>query len=80
MALDPSTLTDFSWSDIRKAAKAAMVNAAMGGATLTINGRQLGRVTIEDAISLYRMSEEMIAAEDPTSSDGIALMQFGEPR
>lgn len=78
MALDPSTLTDFSWSDIKKAAKAAMVNAAMGGNTLTINGRTIGRISITEAKKLYEMAEDMIAAESTDASGGTALVQFGE--
>ena len=78
MALDPSALSDHSWSDIKKAAKQAMVNAAMGGSTLSINGRMIGRITITEAKKLYEMAEDMIAAEDTSSANGTALVQFGE--
>jgi hypothetical protein len=78
MAFDPSTLTDFSWSDIKKAAKAAMVNAAMGGATYTINGRQLGRISITEAKALYELATQMEADEASDSADGIALVRYGE--
>lgn len=80
MALDPSTLTDFAWSDIRKAAKYAMVGAAMGGANLMINGRSLGRISISEAKKLYEMAEDMIAAESTDAAGGIALVQFGDAR
>jgi hypothetical protein len=79
MAFDPSALTDHSWSDIKLAAKHAMVSAAMGGSTLSINGRSLGRISISEAKKLYEMAEDMIAAEDTSSLGGIALVQYGDP-
>jgi hypothetical protein len=36
MAFDLSTLTDYAWSDIKVAAKNAMVTAALGGGELEI--------------------------------------------
>lgn len=79
MAFDASALADIPWSDIKKAAKAAMVNAAMGGATLTINGRTLGRIPIKDAKALYDLACQNEADEAAESSGGVALGVFGEP-
>ena len=79
MAFDPSTLTDYSWSDIAKAAKAAMIDAAMGGNTLSMNGRAIGRITINEAKTLYDLAQQMIAAEaNDADTAGIALVTFGE--
>jgi hypothetical protein len=78
MAFDPSTLTDYSWSEIKIAAKAAMVSAAMGGANYTIRGRQLGRITIKEATALYDFATQMEADEASGSSGGLALVRFGE--
>jgi hypothetical protein len=78
MALDPSALTDHSWSDIAKAAKHAMVSAAMGGADLTIAGWRIGRISIKDAKELYELATQMAADESTEASSGIALVQYGE--
>ncbi len=79
MGLDLSGLTDYSWADIKKAAKAAMVNGALGGTTLTVNGKSIGRITPLQARQLYEFAEQM---ENASSSDGagIALVQFREPQ
>lgn len=78
MAIDLSTLTDYSWADIKKAAKHAMVSAAVGGGTLSISGRTIGRISITEAKSLYELAEQMIADESTDSSGGIALVRYGE--
>jgi hypothetical protein len=79
MALDLSTLTDYAWSDIAIAAKTAMVNAALGGNTLTIDGKTIGRISIDEAKSLYALAQEQIALEDAgANGDGIVLVRFGE--
>lgn len=78
MAIDLSSLTDYAWSDIAKAAKTAMVNAAIGGTSLSINGRQIGRISIEEAKKLYQLAQDQIAAESSVSNNGIALVQYGE--
>lgn len=73
-----SALTDYSWSDIKKAAKHAMVTAALGGGTLAINGRTIGRISISDAKALYEMADQMVNDESSDASNGIALVQYGE--
>lgn len=78
MAIDLSTLTDYAWADIAVAAKHAMVSAAVGGGTLTIDGRTIGRISIEQAKVLYEMATEQVAIEDVDSGGGTALVQYGE--
>jgi hypothetical protein len=81
MAFDPSALTDYSWSDIAKAAKAAMVAAAMGGDTLAINGRTIGRISIDEAKKLYEMATQAQADEAAASTGtdgGLVLVQYGD--
>jgi len=78
MAIDLSSLTDYSWSDIKKAAKHAMVSAAVGGGTLSINGRTLGRISITEAKTLYELAEQMLADESNDSGGGTALIRYGE--
>lgn len=80
MALDLSSLTDYAWADIAKAAKVAMVNSALGGNTLTIEGKTIGRISIEEAKSLYSMATEMIALEDAgENGGGNVLVRIGQP-
>lgn len=76
MALDLSTLTDYSWSDIAKAAKVAMVNAALGGSTLTVNGRTIGRITIKEATDLYEMAQAQVQAESAGGAGGGNVLVF----
>jgi hypothetical protein len=79
MAIDVTTLVDYSWSDIRIAAKAAMMQAAVSGvATYTINGRSLGRYSMKDLRALYDLADSMIADSAAESGNGIALVQYGE--
>jgi hypothetical protein len=77
MAIDATTLTEYTWPQIATAAKVAMMNAAVGGTTLTIDGRTLGRITISEAKLLYETAQEQIAL-DGDMSGGIALIQWGE--
>ena len=70
MALDLSTLGDYSWTDIAKAAKHAMVTTALGGNTLSINGRTVGRITIEDAKKLFELASEQISNEQAGQNGG----------
>lgn len=63
MAFDTTQLTDYAWTDIAKAAKTAMMTAALGGANLTVNNRTIGRISIEDAKALFLLAQEMIAIE-----------------
>lgn len=78
MAVDTSLLTDYSWSDIQKAAKAAMMNAAVGGAELSMpDGRKIKRMTMDEAKQLYDFATQMVNSESDDSS-GIALIEFGD--
>lgn len=78
MAIDTSLLTDYAWSDIAKAAKHAMMQAAVGGNTLQINGRTIGRISIDEAKKLYELATQMQNDDDTSSENGLALVQFGE--
>lgn len=80
MAIDVSFLTDYSWADIAKAAKGAMMSSAIAK-EYTINGRKLGRCTMAEAIELYNLATSMAAQEsDSDNTGGTALVQFGEPQ
>lgn len=76
MAIDTTALTDYSWSDIAKAAKQAMITSAIGGSRLVINGRDITRISFTDAKELYSFAIEMSDIE--AGNDGNALVQFGE--
>lgn len=78
MAIDVSALTDYAWSDIAKAAKTAMLTAALGGGELTISGRTIRRLSITEAKALYEMAIQMIEDEAGTSQGGVALVRYGE--
>lgn len=78
MALDLSTLTDYAWADIQKAAKAAMVNAAIGGNNLTINGRAIGRISIAEAKLLYDTATQMLTDETNSEAPGMVLVRYGD--
>ena len=80
MAIDLTQLTDYSWSDIAKAAKHAMVSAAVGGDTLTMpDGRAIGRISIDEAKKLYQFATEQAQADAAgANGGGIALAQFGD--
>lgn len=78
MAIDVSTLTDYAWADIAKAAKGAMMSAALGGGVLTINGKTIQRISVEDAEKLYDLSQKMIAIEQAgTTGLGNVLVRWG---
>lgn len=80
MAVDLSLLTDYTWTQIKLAAKHAMVQAAVGGSSLAINGRQISRISIEEAKKLYNLAAEMETIEGGDSdATGIALIEFREP-
>ena len=78
MAIDVSALTDYSWADIAKAAKHAMITAAVGGGELTINGRHIGRISIKDAKLLYEFATQAVTDESTEGGGGTALVQYGE--
>lgn len=76
MALDLSVLADYAWADIARAAKAAMVNAAVGGTSFVVNGRTVGRITVEEATQLYKTATDMIALEQGGGNAGNVLVRF----
>jgi hypothetical protein len=79
MAIDTTQLTDYSWSDIAKAAKTAMLTAAVGGSELRMpDGRFIKRLTVQEAKELYQVATQMDALDSDTGG-GTALARFGEP-
>jgi hypothetical protein len=80
MAVDTSLLTDYTFAQIKLAAKHAMVSAAVGGAELRMpDGRNIGRISPEQARSLYEWADEMAQIEDNLGGMN-ALANFGEPQ
>lgn len=79
MAFDTSKLADYSWADIAKAAKAAMLTAAIGGTRLVqINGNDITRMTQDQLESLYNFAMEQQNAESEVDGGDIALVRFGQ--
>ncbi len=78
MALDLSGLADYSWAQIKLSAKTAMVSAMLGGANLTINGRNIARVTPEEARKIYEWATEMELLDSGDAPGGLALVRWGE--
>jgi hypothetical protein len=73
-----AALEDLPWASIAKAAKQAMVSAAMGGSELTVNGKHIGRISVEDAKSLYNTAQEMIVLEGDGADAGNVIVRLGE--
>lgn len=82
MAIDVSELTDYSWANLAKAAKQAMMTAAVGGTELRMSdGRTIRRITMDEAKKLYAFATEQEQLEsNETEGGGIALIEFGEPQ
>jgi hypothetical protein len=78
MAIDTTQLTDFTWAQIKLAAKHAMVSAAVGGASLSIGGKTIGRITIAEAKALYELADANEQIEAGAGTGGIALVRYGE--
>jgi hypothetical protein len=78
MAIDASQLTDYSWCQIAQAAKVAMINTALGGREIMINGRTIARCTIAEAKELYELALEMIAIEQGGKYGTNVLARFGD--
>ncbi len=78
--VDTSQLTDYTFAQIKLAAKHAMISAAVGGGTLTINGRTIGRITTKDARDLYDWAteQETVETENAELGGGVAIVKFGE--
>ena len=80
MAIDVSSLTDYTAAQLKTVAKWGMVQRAVGGADLRMpDGRSIGRATQAECEALYRYATELEAAEN-SNGGGIALVKFGEPR
>lgn len=79
MGIDVTQLADYSWSDIAKAAKQAMMTIAVGGTSMRMpDGRSIERMTVEDAKALYEVAIANANAEtDPDSGGGIVLVTRG---
>ncbi len=81
MAVDFDQLADYTFAQIKQAAKAAMIGAALGGNQFSINGRMLGRITPGEATKLYQWASQMEATEaDTSNTGGIALVERGDRR
>lgn len=80
MPIDATDLTDYAWSDVAKAAKASLMAAAVGGAEYRMpDGRNLRRLSVEEATKLYQMAIAMANEESNTESGGgNALVRFGD--
>ena len=78
MAIDASDLTDYTWAEIKTAAKQAMLTGAIAGTTLVIDGRTIGRITPEQAAKLYEFAARQQAAETTSGNGGIALAVTAE--
>jgi len=78
LATTVAALADYSWSDIAKAAKQAMLMGALGGSRLVINGRDIERISMKEAMDLYNMAIDQIADENLATQGGIALVRYGE--
>ncbi len=77
MAVDFDQLADYTFAQIKQAAKAAMIGAALGGNQFSINGRMLGRITPGEATKLYQWAALM---EANAGSPCIALVERGDRR
>jgi hypothetical protein len=81
MAINVSQLTDYTWAQIQLAAKTALMSAALGGARLVVEGRDITRISIQEAKALYDFASEMIAIEAAGNSGlGNVLVRIGNPQ
>lgn len=84
MAISNATiaaLNDFTWAQIKIMAKTAIGTALLGGNNLrSADGREIGRVTVDQAKEIYAWACEMEALESSDSGGGISLGEFGSPR
>lgn len=67
--INVSLLVDYSWSDIAKAAKTAMITTALGGRSLHIDGKEITRITPAEAKELYEFAT-LQAINDASPGDG----------
>lgn len=79
MAIDTSLLTDYSFAQIKLAMKHAIMTAGVGGVTLSIGGRTIGRCTLKEAWDIYTKAS-MAEALEGDANGGIILGSFGEPQ
>lgn len=78
MAIDTSQLVDYSWADLAKAAKQAMMARSLGGASVRTGIVAVDRMTIDEAKKLYELAITNLNDESPDSAGGIALAKYGE--
>lgn len=71
-------IDDPSWSTIKKAAKVAMLQAAVGGVAVMQVGTNVQRLNIDQLKKLYELATDMESDEDTTDAGGTALVQYGE--
>jgi hypothetical protein len=73
----PSQLTDYLGADqARRQARDGL--AALGGASLSVGGKTIGRITVAEAKALYDMADAMQASEDAgENGDGNVLVTLG---
>jgi hypothetical protein len=72
-------IDDPSWSTIKKAAKVAMLQAAVGGVAVMQVGTNVQRLNIDQLKKLYELADQMTADEaSAETGGGIALVQYGE--
>lgn len=78
MSIDTTLLTNYTWDQIKTAATQAIMANLIGGSRLVINGRDIMRVSVEDAKGIYLWAVQMQDIE--AGNDGNALARFGEAR
>jgi hypothetical protein len=79
MPIDTTQLVDYAWLDIAKAAKSAMIAAALGGANYTIHGKSFGRITPQEARDLYDFAISMDNAEKSGPDGSTVLVRINDP-
>jgi hypothetical protein len=73
-----AAIADYSFADIAKAAKAAMVQAALGGQSVLQLGKTVQRITPEQAMKLYEFASQASADEASDTGGGNGLVEYGE--
>lgn len=80
MAVDTTLLTDYTFAQIKLAAKHAIMTNAVGGNELRMSdGRVIARVSLKEATDLYVWADTMTAL-DGDENGGVVLGGFGEPQ
>jgi hypothetical protein len=80
MAINTSTLTDYTWAQIKLGCKHSMLAGALGGVNLAIEGRTIGRYSADEVMALYKFADEMETIEtNAEQGGGIAQVVFADP-